>query len=182
MQRRRPPLIILLDLMRQLMVLLQLFLTAAIILAPAKMEKFIPTIIRACLKQEPIPVYGSGLHVRDWLFVDDHIEALWLILDKGKKGEVYDIGGGTEKKNIELVQEVIRCFHDSEKKVLSALITQVSDCPGHDFRYAIDSAKTRRELGWMPRYAFSDALRQTVAWYKKKYENRLCHSCSTEVQ
>jgi dTDP-glucose 4,6-dehydratase len=131
-------------------------------------EKFIPHMIKNCLAETPLPVYGEGINVRDWLFVDDHAEAIWMILEKGKSGEVYDIGGETEMRNIDLLHTLIDCLaprlsKDAQK--LRDLITFVSDRPGHDFRYAIDCRKIKDELGWTQRHTLPEGLEKTVEWY-----------------
>jgi dTDP-glucose 4,6-dehydratase len=120
------------------------------------------------LEGKPLPVYGDGRNVRDWLYVDDHCEALWLILREGRAGETYNIGGECEKQNIEVVQEVCNLLEElrpSRGKRYEQLISFVADRPGHDRRYAIDCGKIRRELGWKQRHDFSSGLRETVAWY-----------------
>lgn len=130
-------------------------------------EKLIPLVIHKALRGEPIPVYGSGDNVRDWLYVEDHVTALLTILSRGKLGEVYNIGGYNEKQNIEVVREIcsildeIRPSQDSYNN----LITFVEDRPGHDQRYAIDAAKIAKELGWKPTESFASGLRKTVVWY-----------------
>ncbi len=131
-------------------------------------EKFIPHMIRNCLQGKPLPVYGEGINVRDWLFVDDHVEALWMILEKGKSGEVYDIGGETEMRNIDLLHTLIDCLaprlsKDAQK--LRDLITFVTDRPGHDLRYAINCSKIKDELGWTQRHTLPEGLEKTVEWY-----------------
>lgn len=124
-------------------------------------EKLIPkTIIRA-LKNLPIPIYGTGKNVRDWIYVEDHCEALCLILEKGRKGEIYNISSGNEVSVLEVVREVLKTLNKPE-----GLITFVEDRPGHDIRYSLDSSKIRRELNWKPRHKFIDALRKTVEWYR----------------
>ncbi len=131
-------------------------------------EKFIPRMILSSLEKKPLAVYGTGENIRDWLYVDDHVEALWTILDKGQKGEVYDIGAKNEKKNIELLKEILLLLSDllgMDYQELSSLITHVPDRPGHDFRYAIDYKKIQQELGWTPRHSFSSSLRKTIEWY-----------------
>ena len=123
-------------------------------------EKLIPkTIIRA-LKNLPVPVYGTGLNVRDWIYVLDHCEAVRLVLEKGQAGEIYNISSGNEISNIEVVKEVLRYLDRDED-----LISFVEDRPGHDLRYSLDSSKIRSELGWKPKYTFSSALKETVRWY-----------------
>ena len=131
-------------------------------------EKFIPRMITNALEGKPLPIYGKGKNIRDWLYVEDHAEAIWRVLLNGKKGEVYDIGGGAEKENIEVVKEIISIISSkincSEAKLFS-LVKFVEDRPGHDFRYAIDSSKIERELGWKPKYDFTQALAKTIEWY-----------------
>lgn len=123
-------------------------------------EKLIPkTIIRA-LKNLPIPVYGTGENIRDWLYVLDHCEAISLILDQGKAGEIYNISSGNELSNITIVKQILKLLDKQED-----LITFVADRPGHDLRYSLDSSKIRRELGWKPKYDFWSALKETVNWY-----------------
>lgn len=125
-------------------------------------EKLIPkTIIRA-YKDIPIPVYGTGSNMRDWLYVLDHCEAVSLVLDKGKPGEIYNISSGVETANIDVVREILRLLGKKDN-----LIAFVEDRPGHDFRYSLDSSKIRTELGWKPRYDLSSALERTVEWYIK---------------
>jgi dTDP-glucose 4,6-dehydratase len=131
-------------------------------------EKFIPRMLAACCRKEPLPVYGSGQNVRDWLYVDDHVEALWTIIQRGTPGEVYGVGAGQERRNIDLVHELIALCADlrrEDPETYRALIAFVPDRPGHDYRYAIDSSKLRAELGWRPRRPFAEALRATVEWY-----------------
>lgn len=123
-------------------------------------EKLIPkTIIRANMGLK-VPIYGSGRNVRDWIYVLDHCEALELVLEKGKSGEIYNISGGNEYENLEVVKSIL----DIMSRDLS-LIEFVEDRPGHDLRYSLDSSKIRRELGWRPKHIFKDALKKTVEWY-----------------
>jgi dTDP-glucose 4,6-dehydratase len=136
-------------------------------------EKFIPKLIYGCYHRKPLPVYGEGVNVRDWIFVDDHSDAVWMILEKGEKGQVYDIGGECERKNIDLLHEIVSGFAALKKedpKELEALITFVPDRPGHDLRYAIDCAKIRRELGWHPQHDLSSGIGKTIAWYLENYD------------
>jgi dTDP-glucose 4,6-dehydratase len=131
-------------------------------------EKLIPLMILSCLNHHQLPVYGEGKNVRDWLFVDDHSKALWLLLEHARKGETYNIGGNEEWKNIDLVYEIIRVvakITGMERKKLEGLITFVKDRPGHDFRYAIDCTKIKHEMGWVPEYSFAQGLEETVQWY-----------------
>ncbi|MDH7577275.1 MAG: dTDP-glucose 4,6-dehydratase [Bacillota bacterium] len=127
-------------------------------------EKLIPLMITNALENKPLPVYGDGQNVRDWLFVEDNCRAIALVVEKGKPGEVYNIGGGEEKKNIEVVKEILKILGKPE-----SLITFVKDRPGHDLRYALDASKAKRDLGWRPEVPFAEGLRCTVEWY---LENR----------
>ncbi|MBS0603517.1 MAG: dTDP-glucose 4,6-dehydratase [Verrucomicrobia bacterium] len=136
-------------------------------------EKFIPRMIYGCIHKKPLPIYGEGVNVRDWIFVDDHSEAVWSILEKGEKGQVYDIGGECERKNIDLLHTLIQEFShlkEEDPKELTSLITFVSDRPGHDFRYAIDCGKIRQELGWRPLHDIGSGIRKTIAWYLENPE------------
>lgn len=127
-------------------------------------EKFIPRMILHCLLNKPLPVYGRGANVRDWIYVDDHVEAVWEIIRRGRKGETYGIGGGCEKSNLEMLHLLIDLLGDPEKR---QLIRFIEDRPGHDYRYAIDSSKLFRELGWQPRTKLEDGLRKTIREMKK---------------
>jgi dTDP-glucose 4,6-dehydratase len=132
-------------------------------------EKLIPLMVVNALAGKSLPVYGDGMNVRDWLYVTDHCQALRTILAKGKPGETYNIGGHNEKNNLELVRSLCRLLNElAPNRAIgdySSLLTFVEDRPGHDRRYAIDSGKIRRELGWEPRESFNAALRKTVLWY-----------------
>ena len=132
-------------------------------------EKLIPLMILNCLHGEPLPVYGKGDNVRDWLHVEDHAEALTLVLRKGRPGETYNVGGNNERRNIDVVRTICTLLDemlpDSPNRPHHRLIEFVTDRPGHDARYAIDAGKIRTELGWRPRRGFDDGLRQTVRWY-----------------
>lgn len=131
-------------------------------------EKFIPRMIYGCVKKEPLPVYGKGLNIRDWLFVDDHAEAIWEILQKGKRGENYNIGGRFEKRNIDLLNLLIDRFAHAKgenTKKYTSLITYVKDRPGHDFRYALNGDKIESELGWKAKHPFDEGLDKTIDWY-----------------
>jgi len=123
-------------------------------------EKLIPLMITNALENKPLPVYGDGLYVRDWIHVEDHCRALLLVLEKGKAGEVYNIGGGNEWPNIEIVRLILRKVNKPEN-----LIRYVSDRPGHDRRYAVDFHKIERELGWKPSLDFSKGIEETIDWY-----------------
>jgi len=130
-------------------------------------EKLIPVMILNALEGKPLPVYGKGENVRDWLFVDDHVRALLLVLERGRLGEEYNVGGNSEMKNIDLVRQLCALLDELAPagKPHERLISYVQDRPGHDARYAIDAGKIRRELGWQPRESFATGLRKTVAWY-----------------
>jgi dTDP-glucose 4,6-dehydratase len=132
-------------------------------------EKLIPLMITNALQGLPLPVYGSGANVRDWLYVEDHCRALECVLERGRPGEVYNIGGNSEKTNLEVVETLCRLFDealpDSPQRPHRQLIRFVEDRPGHDLRYAIDASKIRRELGWVPEENFSSGLEKTVRWY-----------------
>lgn len=123
-------------------------------------EKFMPLTITNVLEDTPVPVYGDGLNIRDWIHVEDHCRALNLIIEKGKPGEIYNIGGNNEKTNLELVHRILDIMEKPQ-----SLITFVTDRPGHDRRYALDIAKIKRELGWEPRMLFEEGLKRTVQWY-----------------
>jgi dTDP-glucose 4,6-dehydratase len=123
-------------------------------------EKLIPLMVVNALHDKPLPVYGDGANVRDWLHVEDHCSALLLALEKGKKGEVYNIGGGAERKNIEIVRAILELVGKPE-----SLIKYVTDRPGHDRRYAIDPSKLTRELGWKAAHTFEQGLTDTVKWF-----------------
>ena len=123
-------------------------------------EKFIPLLIANCLADKPLPVYGKGLNVRDWLYVTDHCRAVDLILRRGRIGQVYNIGGHNEMRNIDIARLICRALDKPE-----SLITYVTDRKGHDLRYAIDPEKIHGELGWLPETAFADGIRATVDWY-----------------
>lgn len=131
-------------------------------------EKFIPLMIKNCLKKEPLPVYGKGANVREWLYVEDHVEAIWRIVQFGKKGEVYNIGGEDEKSNLELLYLLIDLMKEELPRDYESLIQFVQDRPGHDFRYALDTTKIRKELGWAPKVSLKEGLRKTVRWYTQR--------------
>ena len=136
-------------------------------------EKLIPLMIINALEGKPLPVYGAGENIRDWLYVEDHCRALWLIAEKGRIGETYNIGGSNEWRNIDLVNLI--CEYLAEETGVSAesykqLITFVKDRPGHDYRYAIDSSKLERELGWQQVETFETGIRKTIKWYLRNQE------------
>ncbi len=132
-------------------------------------EKLIPLMIQKALTQQPLPVYGDGKNVRDWLYVLDHCRAIRAVLERGRVGEVYNVGGDSERMNIDVVQTIIKLV--DERRPLAAgatrdaLITYVKDRPGHDRRYAIDAGKIRGELGWTPSESFESGIAKTVDWY-----------------
>lgn len=138
-------------------------------------EKLIPTVIRTALKKQPIPVYGKGENIRDWLFVRDHCKAIDLVYQKGRSGETYNVGGRNEWKNIDLVKEICSILNeltgDGPDGDYKNLITFVTDRPGHDLRYAIDATKLENELGWQNTQDFRRDLMETVKWYKEKYKS-----------
>ena len=123
-------------------------------------EKLIPLMIANCLNDKPLPVYGEGLNVRDWLYVEDHCKAIDLIIHKGRVGEVYNVGGHNEMRNIDIVKLICRTLGKPE-----SLITYVTDRKGHDMRYAIDPSKIHAELGWLPETKFEDGIQKTIQWY-----------------
>jgi len=138
-------------------------------------EKLIPLMIHHALAGKPLPVYGDGLNVRDWLYVLDHCAALREVLARGRPGEVYNVGGGAEMKNIDLVRTLCALLDDARPRTggsYASLITFVKDRPGHDRRYAIDAGKIRRELGWQPQESFESGLRKTVRWTLERREKR----------
>lgn len=128
-------------------------------------EKLIPLMISKALKNEPLPVYGDGKNVRDWLHVEDHCRAIDLILHQGGVGDVYNIGGRNERTNVDVVKTILRLLQKPE-----SLITYIEDRPGHDLRYAIDAAKIEMELGWVPMYQFETGMLQTIEWYLNHHE------------
>jgi dTDP-glucose 4,6-dehydratase len=124
-------------------------------------EKLIPLMILNAFDDQPLPVYGDGMQVRDWIQVDDHCEAIDAVLTRGQAGEVYNIGAGNERPNLEVVRAILRLAGKDE-----SLIRHVPDRPGHDRRYAMNSTKIQNSLGWRPRHVFEDGLAETVAWYR----------------
>ncbi|MBD16393.1 MAG: dTDP-glucose 4,6-dehydratase [Planctomycetaceae bacterium] len=132
-------------------------------------EKLIPLMILNAAEGKPLPIYGDGLHMRDWLYVDDHCRAIQLVLEKGRVGETYNIGGNAERTNREIVDTICRHVDklrpDLAQRPSSSLIRFVEDRPGHDRRYAIDATKIREELGWEPAQTIETGIEQTVAWY-----------------
>lgn len=128
-------------------------------------EKLIPLMIYNCLQDKMLPVYGDGMQIRDWLYVEDHCSAICTVLEKGKPGEVYNIGGNNEKANIEIVKLLLKTLNKGEE-----LIAYVKDRPGHDRRYAIDNSKITAELGWAPAYTFEEGITKTIQWYLENQE------------
>jgi dTDP-glucose 4,6-dehydratase len=124
-------------------------------------EKLIPLLITNAMEGRQLPIYGDGLNVREWIFADEHSRAVWLALERGRPGEVYNVGSGHEKTNLDVVRELLRLMGKPE-----SMITFVKDRPGHDRRYAIDCSKIQREWGWRSEVDFSEGLRQTIDWYK----------------
>ncbi|MFC4726840.1 dTDP-glucose 4,6-dehydratase [Coralloluteibacterium thermophilus] len=137
-------------------------------------EKLIPLVIAKALAGEPLPVYGDGRQVRDWLFVTDHCEAIRTVLAKGRIGETYNVGGDAERENIEVVRTICRLLDErrprEDGQPRSCQIAFVADRPGHDRRYAIDASKLRNELGWRPRHTFEEGIAETVDWYLENQE------------
>ena len=128
-------------------------------------EKLIPLMIANALNDKPLPVYGEGLNVRDWLYVEDHCKAIDLIIHKGRVGEVYNIGGHNEMRNIDIVKIICKALDKPE-----SLITYVTDRKGHDMRYAIDPTKIHQELGWLPETTFAEGIQKTIKWYLENKE------------
>ena len=142
-------------------------------------EKLIPLMIVNALADKPLPVYGEGQNVRDWLYVEDHCKAIEMILRKGIVGEVYNVGGHNEKKNIDIVKLICQALGKPE-----SLITHVADRKGHDMRYAIDPTKIHNELGWLPETKFEDGIKKTIQWYldNKKWWQDIMNSKHTEKE
>ena len=131
-------------------------------------EKLIPVVIQSVLARKSVPVYGDGMNVRDWLYVRDHAEALWLVLTRGRTGETYNIGGHNEWANLPIVQLICDLIDEMGPQLggnSRKLITFVKDRPGHDRRYAIDASKIAKDLGWLPAHKFEQGIRETVRWY-----------------
>jgi dTDP-glucose 4,6-dehydratase len=125
-------------------------------------EKLIPLMISNALSDQPLPVYGDGKNVRDWIYVDDHCRAIWLAYEKGKPGGIYNIGARNERQNLEVVMSLLDALGKPH-----SLIAYVTDRPGHDRRYAIDAAKTENELGWKPLTSWEEGLKKTIGWYRE---------------
>jgi dTDP-glucose 4,6-dehydratase len=131
-------------------------------------EKLIPVVIQSVRERKPVPIYGDGMNVRDWLYVRDHAQALWLVLTRGKTAETYNIGGHNEWANIRIVELICDLIDEFAPQLgghSRKLITFVKDRPGHDRRYAIDAGKIQKELGWVPAHKFEEGIRETVRWY-----------------
>ncbi len=136
-------------------------------------EKLIPLMILNALEKKPLPIYGEGLNVRDWLYVTDHCEAIWAVIERGEVGETYNIGGHNEVRNIDVVDRICALVAEqtgTPESELSALKRFVKDRPGHDLRYAIDASKIQRELGWKPAETFDTGMQKTVRWYLENDE------------
>ena len=136
-------------------------------------EKLIPLVINNIINNKPIPVYGQGQNIRDWLYVEDHASAIDTVFHNGKIGDTYNVGGLNEWKNIDLIKTIIKIVDRLLKREVGTsekLINYVADRPGHDFRYAIDSSKINKELGWKPSLQFEEGIEKTVAWYLKNQE------------
>lgn len=136
-------------------------------------EKFIPLILQSVVARKPIPVYGDGMNVRDWLFVRDHTQALWHVLQRGQTGESYNIGGWNEWTNLRIAELICDLADEMTSRTVGSsreLITFVQDRPGHDRRYAIDASKLERALGWKPVYTFENGIRETIQWYLEHQE------------
>ncbi len=134
-------------------------------------EKFIPTVIRSCLLQRPIPVYGDGSNIRDWLYVEDHCRGIETVIHQGRLGETYNIGGCNEWSNLDITRLICTLMDERrpEHAPHEQLITFVTDRPGHDWRYAIDADKMERELGWRPQETFQTGIAKTVDWYLQRH-------------
>ncbi len=136
-------------------------------------EKLIPLVILNAIEAKPLPIYGKGEQIRDWLYVEDHVKALYKIMSEGELGETYNVGGHNEKTNLEVVKEIcaildeLRPNHPNGIKCYEELITYVADRPGHDMRYAIDASKIKQDLNWLPEETFETGIRRTIEWYLK---------------
>jgi dTDP-glucose 4,6-dehydratase len=128
-------------------------------------EKLIPLFFMKAIAEEKVPLYGDGMNVRDWLYVEDNCRAIDIVFHKGRDGEIYNIGGGEEKNNIEIAKMILRMIDKPE-----SLISYVADRPGHDRRYALDTEKIRRELGWNPVHGFVESMEKTIVWYKENQD------------
>jgi dTDP-glucose 4,6-dehydratase len=135
-------------------------------------EKLIPLMITNALEHKELPVYGDGRQIRDWLYVEDHCRAIDMVLENGKIGEVYNIGGNNERENIFIVKKIIEILREitKDEDINESLIKHVKDRPGHDRRYAIDASKIKKELGWEPKTSFEEGIRKTIEWYLENKE------------
>ena len=137
-------------------------------------EKLIPLIIANCIDEKPLPIYGNGLNIRDWLYVEDHCDAIFKLLTNASPGETYNIGGNNEKSNLEIVKTICRILDNKKprknNKLYEELIDFVDDRPGHDYRYAIDSSKIKNDLGWIPNETFESGIKKTIDWYLNNEE------------
>ena len=125
-------------------------------------EKLIPLFVTNLMEGKKVPLYGDGMNVRDWLYVEDHCDAIWTVLNKGTPGEVYNIGGNNEMTNRQITETILR----EMGKNWDECVQYVKDRPGHDRRYAIDASKIKRELGWEPKHRFEEAIKTTIQWYR----------------
>lgn len=132
-------------------------------------EKFIPLMITNCLSKKTLPVYGKGTNIRDWIFVDDHVDAVWKIICHGKRGEVYDIGASNELSNLELLELIMKQLESIVPGNYRSQIRFVEDRAGHDYRYAIDSSKLEKELNWSPKITLEEGLKRTIRWYFHRF-------------
>jgi dTDP-glucose 4,6-dehydratase len=142
-------------------------------------EKFIPTVIRSALAEKPIPIYGQGLNIRDWLYVKDHCTAIDAVVRHGRNGATYLIGGKSERRNIDIARQICGILDEREPRgsgKYADLLTSVTDRLGHDFRYAINSSVIESELGWKPEETFATGIEKTVDWYLANQENLLKHA------
>jgi len=142
-------------------------------------EKFIPTVIRSALAEKPIPIYGAGLNIRDWLYVGDHCAAIEAVVRRGRNGETYLIGGRSERRNIDIAREICGILDERQARAsgkYAELLTSVTDRLGHDFRYAIDCSLIERELGWKQRETFATGIQKTVEWYLANPSHLARHS------
>jgi dTDP-glucose 4,6-dehydratase len=138
-------------------------------------EKLIPLILSRCLAKQPLPIYGRGSNIRDWIYVNDHVDAIWTILRRGQKDQTYNIGGNCEMSNLDLVYSLIEALAkhlDVNPETYRNLICFVADRPGHDFRYAIDGSKMVEQLSWQPRWSWSQGLKKTVQWYVENMQSK----------
>mgnify|MGYP000868142701 CR=1 FL=1 len=140
-------------------------------------EKLIPLMIANCIDEQNLPVYGDGLNIRDWLYVDDHCDAINRVIDKGEIGQTYNIGGNSEIKNIDIVTMICDKLYKLKPRLngksYKKLITFVEDRPGHDYKYAIDISKIKNNLGWQPQQSFETGIEKTIEWFKANYPSNV---------